>query len=264
MNRDDLEPKILKCVTRIEQAVETMYLEWYFYPKQESKKFEFSYRIEIDNHSKNKQGRIRLRSGSETNRKTFFIGRADLALKGLIFLQETLCDRATIDLQRILSSGKFPFWFSKEIINGVTPESIIKLIASLSNKIRPGSVPIMFDLENFSGFFIEDSYKGISCQILEKSVNVLDAPNLESSLALAITKILPRNSISSFNITRHLGNFWMGIFSNEPYYFYVDIGWSEGKYQVKLLNIAGFVQKNFEKKSLLIGVPNVRLSKNLD
>ncbi len=245
LNRNDIEPEIYECVVRVEKAIEELYLEWYWYPKDESKRHNFSYRIELDGCLDDKEGRIRIRSGSTGNRRTFYIGKSVPAIKGLLFLKEKLCDNAVLDLQKILSQGRVPVWTFIDVKNNLpcpySPEFILGKINEYSKEINSNSTPLITDIYQFSGFFLDYlPVNKTNYRTIESSVNLLDDINLEQCICNAITEILPADSDCSFSATRFLGNYWTGVFQESPYQFYFDLGWREGSYLLKFLNIAGF------------------------
>ncbi len=249
MNRSQLEPDVLECVERIERAVETMYLEYHYDQSRDIMNSNFTYRVELDKNGEDKQPRIRLRSGSTTNRKTYYAGTLIPALKALVFLRSVLCERALVDLQRLSSYEKFHSWFSKEPIDismptTHTPELIMLKIIEHCRKIRPQSSPYPSDIDDLSGFFIEEVGNDfLTYQRLESSVDLLDETDLDERLQNALIKILPESSSCSFCITKVNGRYWLGDFTRDPYRFYIDMGWVDGQYLLRFLNIAGFPRK---------------------
>jgi hypothetical protein len=163
----------------------------------------------------------------------------------LLFLKEKLCDNAVLDLQKILSQGRVPFWTFIDVKNNIpcpySPEYIMGKINELSKEINSESTPLVVDINHFSGFFL-DSFpmNKIRYRTIESSMNLLDDINLDLCIQNAISKILPARSDCSFSATRFLGNFWTGIFQESPYQFYIDLGWRDGSYLLKFLNVARF------------------------
>jgi hypothetical protein len=208
----------------------------------------------LDNNGDGKYPRIRLRSGSTTNRKTFYIGPVEESLKALIFLRNVLCDTAIIDLQRILDTSEYPLWFYKDSPNNTKPPYepafIMKTTIALCKKIKPNSLPLPFDIDDLSGFFIEEMpANDISYKRLDSSIDLLDDMDFEQCLQESLIKILPEKSTSSFFLTQCYGRYWKGDFKADPYLFYLDVGWNNGKYTLRLLNIAGFPRENKRKPS---------------
>jgi hypothetical protein len=242
MNSNSLEPEVEDCVNRIEAGIEQLYLEWYFNPQRDILRNDFTYRIELDHKGEDKKPRVRLRSGSLTNRKTVILG-GENAIKALLVIREKLCDNALMDLQRILSSGEFPFWFYKEseFLPPYDPVEIMKMILVQCKEIKPDSVASLMDIENLSGFFVEEyPDTKISYQRFETSINLLNVVDLKESIRQALAIILPIESTSSFSISRLLGRLCKGQFTSRPYHFYVDMGWKDTKYLLRFVNIAGF------------------------
>lgn len=263
MDRNTLETEVLECVVRTERAIEELYLEWYYYPKRDIMHFSFTYRIELDKNNDGKSSRIRIRSGSGENRKTFYIGAAIPALKALIFLRPILSDVAIIDLQRILSTGEFPFWFYKDAPDGqknpYDPVAIMKMTIANSKRIKPLSSPMIIDIDDLSGFFIEEYPNPlITYKRLESRIDLLNDIDLNQSVEQALINILPKESNCSFRLTRLLGRYWNGEFSGEPYQFYIDMGWDSGKYILRFLNIAGFPNNRKPETKITVPYPQLK------
>jgi hypothetical protein len=269
MDRGSLEPDVLECVSKIEQAVETLYFEWYYYrPNLNS---EFTYRVEVVNREE--QGiitqYIRLCSGSGDKRKAFYIGKLALAVKALTFLNNILCDRALSDLQRILQANYDPFLGEDLSTGGVTKftaEEVIKTLLRVSKEIKPNSLPTPLEIDGLIGFFIQEYPATDLCyQRFEATINLLDVDTYENCLRETLTELLPPDSTSAFCIDKNFGRYIQGRFLDRPYFYYFDLGWKNGNLELHLMNIGGFPRKRSDDGSFRFrkAVPCITSSESL-
>jgi hypothetical protein len=269
MDRGSLEPDVLACVSKIEEAVEMLYFEWYCYrPNLTS---EFTYRIEVIN--RDEQGSItkyvRLCSGSGDKRKVFYVGQYDHGIKACIFLRNILCDRALSDLQRILQVDYDPFLGEELSAGGVTKfsaEQVIKTLIRVSKEIKPNSLPTPLEIDGLIGFFIQEYPATDLCyQRLEATINLLDAENYEKCLRGTLSELLPPDSTCAFCIDKNFGRYIQGRFLDRPYFYYFDLGWKNGNLELRLMSIAGFPRKRSNDGSIRykITVPSITSSENL-
>jgi hypothetical protein len=254
MDRGSLEPDVLECVSKIEEAVEMLYFEWYCY--RTNLNSEFTYRIEVVNREE--QGSItkyiRLCSGSGDKRKAFYIGKFALAVKALTFLRNILCDRALSDLQRILQADYNPFLGEDLSTGGITKftaEQVIKTLIRVSDEIKPNSLPTPLEIDGLIGFFIQEYPANDLCyQRFEATIKLLNVDTYENCLRETLSELLPPDSTSAFCIDKNFGRYLQGRFLDRPYFYYFDLGWKNGNLELHLMNIAGFPRNRSDDGSI--------------